>query len=295
VTAVGLSIAGGAALLAIFGLDRLAARVASPPPRAIERTVPELGMPHEDLRIPSGDHRLGAWLLSPDGGRRHEPLLLLAHGWSANYGTVLQLGAPLVREGWEVLLFDVRGHGRNEPAPYVTIRQFRDDLMAVARYAARRFPERPLVLIGHSWGGGAAVIAAADGAPVDALVLIAAPADVLRVTAEYLRDHRLPGGLLMTVLRPFFWYRVGGSFRPLTPSRRIRELDLPIMLIQPENDARVVGAHARQLAEAGGLDVHVVRGREHTDVLAAPETLSMIEEFVQGLEMGAWNPPADTH
>lgn len=289
-TAVGLSLAGGAALLALVVLDRLAARVASPPPRGIERTVPELGVLHEDLWIPAGDHQLGAWLLSPDGGRSHEPLLLLCHGWSANYGTVLQLGEPLVREGWEVLLFDVRGHGRNEPAPYVTIRQFRDDLMAVARYAAQRFPKRPLVLIGHSMGGAAAVIATADGAPVDALVLIAAPSDVVRVTAEYLRDHRLPGGLLMTVLRPFFWYRVGGSFRPLTPSRRIRELDLPVLIIQPEHDSRVVGAHARRLAEAGGLDVHIVRGREHTNVLAAPETLDLVEGFVQGLELRGTEP-----
>jgi hypothetical protein len=65
------------------------------------------------------------------------------------------------------------------------------------------------------------------------------------------------------------------------------------MLIQPENDARVVRAHAQRLAHAGGLEVHVIRGREHTDVLAAPETVALVEGFVQGLEIGAQSPTGD--
>lgn len=282
-TAVGLSIAGALLVGSLVGLDRLAARVVRPAPRPFERTVPELGVQHEDFFIRSGDHQLGAWLLQPPQAQPFEPLILLAHGWGANYGTVLRLAEPLVHAGHDVLLFDVRGHGRNEPVPYVTVKHFRDDLMAATRYAAKRFPDRQLVLIGHSMGGAAGVLAAADGAPIDGLVLIAAPADVIRVTAEFLTDKGMPGGLLVNLLRPFFWRRVGGSFLPLTPSRRIRELDLPILLIQPENDTRVERDHARDLAEAAGLEIQLIRNREHTDVLSAPETLRLIERFLEEL------------
>jgi alpha-beta hydrolase superfamily lysophospholipase len=272
-----------ALLLVVIGLDRFADRIVRPAPRPFERTVPDLGIAHEDLLIPSGDHELAAWLLQPSRAQPYEPLLLVAHGWSANYSTVLRLAEPLAAHGHDVLLFDVRGHGRSEPVPYVTIRHFRDDILAATRYAARRFPDRQLVLVGHSLGGSAGILAAADGAPIDGLVLIAAPSDVLRVTAEFLSDQGLPGGLIVTLLRPFFWRRVGGSFRPLTPSRRIRELDLPLLIIQPENDARVVRSHADRLSAAAGQPYELILGHEHTDVLEAPETLTFIEEFLERL------------
>ncbi len=280
---VGAVVVGGVVVGGVVALDRMATRVLRPVPTLPDRSVPDLGVEHEDFTIQSGDHRLAAWLLRPDRGQPFEPLMLLAHGWGASYGTVLQLAEPLANAGHDVLLFDVRGHGRNEPVPYVTVRHFRDDVMAVVRYAAKRFPDRQLVLIGHSLGGAAGVLAAADGAPIDGLILIACPSDVLDVTAEFLTAWGLPGNVLVPLSRRFGWWGVGGTFRPLTPSRRIRELDLPILMIQPEYDQRVHRRHADRLAAAADLEYHLIEDREHTDVLAAPETLRLVEDFLQRL------------
>lgn len=269
------------AVVAVVLLDRVANRVVSPGRIPAERSVPELHVPYEDFEIPSGDHCLAAWLLCPPQAQPFEPLILLAHGWGASYGTVLSLAEPLVERGHEVLLFDVRGHGRNDSLPYVTVRHFRDDVIAATKYAANRFPDRQLILVGHSLGGAAGVLASADGAPIDGLVLIASPSDILKVTAEFLTDQGLPGGLMVNLLRPFFWRRVGGSFRPLTPSRRIRELDVPLLIIQPELDARVVRQHADSLSAAAGQAYHLIADYEHTDVLTAPETLHLIEGFLE--------------
>ncbi|MDZ7781187.1 MAG: alpha/beta fold hydrolase [Gemmatimonadota bacterium] len=151
--------------------------------RPPDRTIDELDEgAYEDFRIPAGDHELAAWELRPDGEPRH-PVFLIAHGWGASYGTILRLGEPLAEAGYEVVLFDVRGHGRNEQLPYVTVRDFRDDVAAALRHMRQRFPDRPIVLVGHSLGGAGAVLAIADGAVVDGLVLIATPADVMRITA----------------------------------------------------------------------------------------------------------------
>ncbi len=276
--AAGVATAGG-----LVALDQLANRVVRPMPCLPDRSVPDLGIEHEDLTIPSGDHELASWLLKPEESRPGRPVVLMAHGWGASYGTVLQLAEPLVASGHEVLLFDVRGHGRNEPAPFVTVRHFRDDAMAAARYAAARFSGRPVVLVGHSLGGAAAVLAAAEGAPVDGLVLIATPSDVLRITSEYLTDKGMPGRLMVALLRPFWWRRIGGTFRPHVPARRIRELRQPLLLIQPENDRRVGRDHADRLSAAAGVPYQLVPDREHTDVLAAPMTVRLVEEFLAAL------------
>ena len=267
--------------LILLGLDYFAGAVIRLEPQPIEKTVSELGIAHEDLCINSGDHKLGAWLLQPVDAQPFEPLVLLAHGWSANHSTVLPLAEQLAELGHEILLFDVRGHGLNKPQPYVTIKAFRDDLIAVSRYAAQRFPDRQLVVIGHSMGGAAGVLAAVEGAPIDGLVLIAAPCDVVRVTAEYLSDQGLPGSLIVKFARPFWWRRIRGTFKPLTPTRRIRELDIPLLLIQPEHDDRVVREHADLLAEAAKTDYRLIPDREHTDVLGDSLTLRFVLEFLE--------------
>ncbi|MEX2467349.1 MAG: alpha/beta fold hydrolase [Gemmatimonadota bacterium] len=269
----------GAAVAGIFVLDRVANLFVRPRRRAPDRTIDELrDVAYQDFSIPAGEHELAAWELRPRGAPR-DPVFLIAHGWGASYGTILRLGEPLARAGFEVVLFDVRGHGRNEPLPYVTVRHFRNDIHAALQYMRGRYPDRPVILVGHSLGGAGAVLAVADGAPLDGLVLIATPADVMRVTAEYLSDHGMPGKLIVTAFRPFFWRRVGSTFRELTPSRRIREVTVPLLMLQPEHDTRVVRDHADRLSAAAGQPYVLIEGAEHTDVLEHPLTVALVAEF----------------
>ena len=66
-----------------------------------------------------------------------EPVVVELGGTLATSdGALLSLAEPLVSAGYEVLLFDIRGHGRNQEVAYATVRHFRDDVIAVARYAA---------------------------------------------------------------------------------------------------------------------------------------------------------------
>lgn len=283
-----LLVAGAIAALALllWGLDRLAGRLVRPNLQPVERTVPDVGLPYEQISISSGPHELCGWLLGTEESSAEGALILMAHGWGANHGVVLRLGGTLAQRGHAIFLFDFRGHGRNPPVGEISVKDFRDDLIAAVRYAHRRFPDRALVVVGHSMGGAGAVLAAADGAAVDGLILIAAPSDALRVTAEYLTDQGLPGSFLVNVLRPFFWRRVGGSFLALTPSRRIGEIEDPLLLIQPELDARVVRGHADRLSAAAGVPYHLIEGYEHTDVLDAPETVKLVEDFVETVDAG---------
>lgn len=286
-------VGAAAAAGGLYALDRVAISVVRPVPGDPPVTVPSLGIRYEDLDIPSAGRTLKGWLLPGDDepGPPRGPVVVMTHGWAASYGTVLQLALPVVTAGYDVVLFDVRGHGRNEKAPVATVSHFRDDVEAVVAYAHARFSGRPLVVLGHSMGAAATVLAAARGAPVDGVVLVACPAEVLEVTAEYLSDRGLPGHFMVVALRPFWWVRMGGSFRDLVPEREVARVRQPLLIIQAGRDRRVPAEHAERLSRASGRPVHVVEGAGHTEVLDDPETHRLVLEFLD--ELVARRHPGD--
>lgn len=128
-------------------------------------------------------------LLTEDGfplaGRRFK-------GRAPGHGVVLiapATGAPqrfyapfarhLAEAGWDVLTWDWRGvadsnHGVSATDPRLSMSAWgRHDLTTAIDWAARRARGRPLVLVGHSFGGQAAGLAA-NGARLDGIVLVAA-------------------------------------------------------------------------------------------------------------------------
>lgn len=132
-------------------------------------------------------------------------------------------------------------------------------------------------------GGAASVLATALGAPVHGVVTIAAPADVMEVTAEYLRDKGFPGGFMVVALRPFWWRRVRGTFRRLVPEREIRRIRHPVLVVHPEADRRVSQDHAERLARNADTRPSIIPGAGHTDVLGRTETHRAIVAFLEGL------------
>ncbi len=272
-------VAGGA----LVALNRLAVLTVKPP-----RTPPERSPDHVAAdRVPQSfevDGRtLRGWLFN-GGGSSDRTLIILVHGWSAAADRLFGLVETLTDRGYPVFAFDVRDHGRSDPAPYTTLRHWRDDVAAGVRFAAERLPFRRRVLVGHSMGGAASTVVAADGAPLDGLALLASPADVMEVTAGYLSDQGLPGELLTTVLRPF-WRRLAGMpFEPLTPLRRIDEVDVPLLLLQGDRDQRVPFDHLSRFQQATAATAVRVEDAGHSDLLDHPETHAALLDFLGWVE-----------
>jgi 8-oxo-dGTP diphosphatase len=265
----------------ILALDRLAHLTARPPKRPLERSAADLGVPHERVEFSAFDGITlrGEWM-EPAGIAPDHPIVVLVHGWTGNSGTMLYVARPLLEAGYPVFTFDVRRHGRSDDAPYVTIRHFRDDLAQAIRVVRERRPGAPVLVAGHSLGGSAALLVAAAGAPVDGIALIAAPADLMEVTAGMFSDRGLPGGLLTGVLRPFWQRRAGVPFRDLDPAEGARRLQLPLLVVHGDRDARVPAEHARRLAENAGTEVLWINGAEHKVILDRPELHEALIDFV---------------
>ncbi|MGW4200393.1 alpha/beta fold hydrolase [Streptomyces sp. NPDC004726] len=101
--------------------------------------------------------------LTTEGGRLaydvtgEGPLIVLAHGMGDNRAAYSDLAALLARHGHRVATTDLRGHGESSlDWPSFTRTDVADDLLALIRHLGG-----PAVIVGHSFSGGAATIAAA--------------------------------------------------------------------------------------------------------------------------------------
>lgn len=86
------------------------------------------------------------------------PLIVLAHGMGDNRGAFRALGTLLAAAGHRVAAVDQRGHGESSTGwPSYTRTDAAAGLLAVIRHLGG-----PAVVVGHSFAGGAATIAAAE-------------------------------------------------------------------------------------------------------------------------------------
>ena len=118
--------------------------------------------------------RLFAWRVGPAAGRADRSILLV-HGAGEHSQRYLRIARRLARDGWDVVGFDLRGHGCSDGVP-VHVRSFRDyveDLERVARHFDLQ-PARTAVLA-HSLGGLIAISASQTDVFRPAAMALSAP------------------------------------------------------------------------------------------------------------------------
>jgi pimeloyl-ACP methyl ester carboxylesterase len=274
------AVAGGA-----FLIDRAALMTMRPPRRQSERSAADLGYPITPIEVTTDGVTIRGDLMEPETATPAAAIVVLVHGWTGDSSTMLHLAEPLLADGLSVVLFDVRSHGLSDRAPAVTVRHFRDDLMAVLEWTRAQRPARNIVVVGHSLGGSAAILARARGAPIDGLALVASPADLFAATAGFFSDHGLPGGLLVKLFHPSWRLRAGESFSYLDPEARARDIagTIPIEIVQGDQDTRVPPSEAVRLSAATGVPVFTVEGGGHRDVLVSPDVHKEILRFVRSV------------
>ena len=81
--------------------------------------------------------------------------VVITHGYAEHCGRYREVAHVIVKAGWAVLAYDVRGHGQSPgPRGYIDhFTQYIEDL-AAALAAAQKLvaPDAPLILLGHSHG-----------------------------------------------------------------------------------------------------------------------------------------------
>ncbi len=286
---VGIGVSAIAALMTACGAVRLARRA----------LVRQYGVPphRRGTELPAGD-AIGTVELPGPGGATLRALLLrppaavgtalVLHGWGGSALDMLPVGELLREEGLDVVLLDARAHGRSDDVTLTSMSAFADDLSAAISWwrTASGLAGGRLVLVGHSVGAGACLLAARDEPAVDAVVALASMADPRRVMQRVLIGAGLPPRLTALPLR-MVEHLIGRRFTSFAPLEVIQTLDLPLVIVHGQDDATIPVEDARQLARAAPhAELVVVPGAGHSDTAVVAALRIPLRQLLERLAAG---------
>ena len=201
----------------------------------------------------------------PTPAKRH--LVVLVHGLWSSWHHMAGLGRDLHDRGYDILLFDLRGHGQSDPSRVSMGRRERGDLRAVLAWARREgFPPERIGWLGQSMGASTLLMEAARNPNIRVAVIDSAYGDLPALLDRQLSLHshlpRLFNPGILTAAHLAFGVRTDD----LVPIRSARSWgDRPLLLIHGEADTTVPLRQARQIASAVGPSCEAVwvPGVEH--------------------------------
>jgi predicted MFS family arabinose efflux permease/pimeloyl-ACP methyl ester carboxylesterase len=261
------------------------------------------GANFEPVAFTSTDgNTLSGWYLPAQGeGRR--VTFILTHGLFRSRYEMLERGLALWREGYGVLLYDLRRHGASA-AEFSTIGyDERHDVAAAFKFVRGREPQNRVVLMGVSMGAAATLLAAAE-IQDEKLLGVVAESSFLSFTDtvyHHISIIRIPpsrrgGGLRVptfpfaTLLVKFTAWRLNFAAADYDLLRAVRKISRPVLFIGGANDVRMPNATVLEPLYAAAPSPQkrklVVEGATHGHAYdeSPDEYIRAVKEFVESVE-----------
>lgn len=239
------------ALLLGYLLLPLAVRLAYRVPRKVETGTPaDLDLPYHTISVPTKNQKqLFGWYIPPPNQTGEAPAVVAMHGWGANAELMLPFAKVLHQAGYATLLVDARNHGRSDGDSFSSLPRFAEDLEHAFNWVNQR-PEidpQKVALLGHSVGGGAAMLVASRHDDVAAVVSIAAFAHPEEVMRRQMRSHHIPYPLIGWAALRYIESVIGVGFDEIAPINTIRKVQCPVLLIHGRDDRSVPHSDAENI------------------------------------------------
>jgi pimeloyl-ACP methyl ester carboxylesterase len=202
-------------------------------------------------------------------GDAGQPTVLLSHGWDSHAGSLTAFVDPLVERGWSVLAFDGPAHGRS-PGKQATLGQF---ALVVATLVAKR--PTIVAVLGHSFGGAAAVIGLVQApSAVTRLVLISPPRRPDTALAQFAAAFWLSPQAAQG-LRKGLAAHHDRDLEYYCTDELARGLAVQGLVIHDEDDITVALADAKAIADAmTHAELMITQGLGHLRILRDPAVIA---------------------
>ncbi len=273
----------GMVALSLAAPQRLARILLKPYPQPMKDEL-QLPPTAERVEFPTaGGLKCRGWWVPREAGEGPHRCVVLAHGWTSHALRMALFVRPLVADGFDVLLYSARSHGDSDYYPFCSLAQFTEDLRAAVDFAHARVSE--VAVLGHSLGGAAAIVAAAEGAQVGAVVALAAPSHPEQASLDILEAEGVPAELILRRIRPHVEGYIGRRFEEIAPERLIGRVACPVLLVHGTEDEVIPVSHYHRTMRGAGANVEglLVEGANHDSVKEEPRMLARVRQF-----LGRW-------
>jgi pimeloyl-ACP methyl ester carboxylesterase len=177
---------------------------------------------------------LDCWVVSPEGETENRPAIILLHGWGRNRGRMVSRARIYANHGFTTILLSVRDHGASSKERLgMSIIKFSEDLEACVNWWGK-----PVILCGHSIGGGATLLVGSRNPLVKAIIAEAPPISfphdfkyVYRPGLRGLTGFFIPG-ITIVVLGIFRRFH-NNDYSPIEVAKRI---SVPTLIIFGKKD-----------------------------------------------------------
>ena len=231
------------------------------------------GVRKEDYLVPCTDgYLLHVHLLG--GASPSSRMVILSHGYTDNHIGSFKYARMYLQLGFDVLVYDLRGHGENSPdfCSYA-VRESRD-LNALIQDTRRRNPGlRFLGIHGESLGGATSIASLREHPDIDFVVDDCGFSEISSILKSGMRRLHIPV-CLFPLVSLGARLRYGLFFHEMRPIDSLRGNTVPILFVHGLADDFIPPCHSETMARANPArsELFLVPGAAHArSIFTDPE------------------------
>jgi pimeloyl-ACP methyl ester carboxylesterase len=255
-------------------------------PRDPVADIPDWGV-LENHRIPTVHNKfLECWVVYPSKEfllnpslKSSTPSIIFLHGWGRDRGRMVSRAKIYGEKGFITILFSARDHGNSDKElSGMSIVRFSQDLDACIKWWGK-----PVMICGHSIGGGASLLIGARNPLVRGIIAEASPHRfpfslkyVYRPALRGLTPFFIPG---ITIITLFVFKRfLRGDYSPIDTASKITQ---PTLIIHGKKDSIFPFEYSIELKnEIKMSSIWTPEEGNHSNLETLPDYKIQIEKFL---------------
>ena len=213
----------------------------------------------------AGNYQLHVELLkNPTAGSKY---VILSHGYTDNRMGSLKYVPLYMDLGYHCVVYDLRGHGENQPT-YTTYGVLEgEDLKFLVEDTRNRYPEMTVLgLHGESLGAATTITSLKYSPDVDFVVADCGFSDIDNVLREGYRNAHVPT-FLVDLADLGAQIRYHYSIKAMRPIDSLGENEIPILFIHGEQDTFILPKNSEDMAQTtkGYYEIHIIPNAGHAE------------------------------
>lgn len=212
--------------------------------------------------------------------------VMIMHGWGANKSMMLPLAKPFYEAGFNVFLIEAHNHGDSQKRGVSNMPKFAEDLHSAVAFLQQHYPQdsQNKIIVGHSVGAAATLLAAAQGINANLFIAISSFAHPKLMMQRYLqRLGRIPG--LVNLISNYVQWVIGHRFDEIAPMNSIQRINKPTLLIHGEVDQVIpLSDHLLlcKTAPAPFIECMEIPGADHDSIDKIEHHFTALLNFIDG-------------